>query len=80
MDYGPPAPPQFGAAPQPVSGYQDMAIAFGILFAVFFTISCGLVFLLLCIALRKGGNGIRGGDYRYPQQFRSGPNNEYGTT
>lgn len=81
MDYGSPAPPEFGEAPQPVSNYQNMAIAFGILFAVFFTITCSLIFLLFCIALGKGGNGIQGGDYRYPQQFRSGgPNNKYGTS
>lgn len=75
MDYGPPAPPHFGAAPQAANSYHDMAIAFGILFAVFFTLTCGLIFLLLCIALRRGGNG--GG--QHPRQYRVGPNNEYGT-
>lgn len=53
MNYGPPQPPGHFPPAAAAGGYYDLAIAFGILFAIFFTLCCGLVALLLYLAFKR---------------------------
>ena len=53
MNWGPPPPPGHGFPPaEAAGGYFDLAIAFGVLFAIFFTVTVFLT-VLLCYLVWK---------------------------
>ena len=73
MNWGPPQPPGVFPPPSEAGGYFDLAIAFGILFAIFVTTTCCLTLLLLYFFFKRM-NTSNNYNTRGFSQFQDNPN------